>query len=170
MNIDMEALGLGFLNINHDADGKMLLYDKDTLGQLNRTEHEQLRSQLLELTTRYRGHVVHPPGSQFWVRRDRILRHPREFYVRLLEALRDPHHSLLGRSAALQGYPKRTLHVFFMEGYWHYLFGEPEDYVLPHRNYRSLTFFSGANWTVRNARLRNRRPCNASHFTWKLEC
>ena len=77
MLVDVKALGHAFLNINHDDRGKLLLYLKDPLAQLSRREHEQLRCELLKLCTTYAGQHWHPPGSQFWVRRDRILARPK---------------------------------------------------------------------------------------------
>lgn len=77
MLIDVKALGLAFLNINHDDRGKLLLYLKDPLAQLSRRDHEQLRCDLLDLCTAYAGQHSHPPGAQFWVRSDRIRARPK---------------------------------------------------------------------------------------------
>lgn len=138
MRIDVEASGRGFLSVNHVADGSMILFSKDLLAELTNEEHASLRRDLLGLQTPYAGRVRHSPCGQFWVRRDRILARPRAFYQRLYDALTDAHHPLLSRRAAAEGYPSRMLHVFFIEGYWHYVFGEAEDYMLPYTTYDQM--------------------------------
>ena len=138
MRIDLEAAGRGFLSVNHIADGSMILFSKDLLAELSDDEHTSLRRELLGLSTRYTGRVRHAPCGQFWVRRDRILARPRAFYQRLFDALTDAHHPLLSRQAVAEGYPSRMLHVFFIEGYWHYVFGEDEDYAMPYWQYDQM--------------------------------
>lgn len=135
MLIDVERAGRGFLSVNHNEHGNIIWFSKDLLAELSNEEHAQLRRDLLGLHTPYSGKVRHAPCGQFWVRRDRILARPLSFYRRLYDALSDPQHSLLGRYAAAEGYPSRQLHVFFIEGYWHYVFGEPESYRLPYKTY-----------------------------------
>jgi hypothetical protein len=41
MAIDVEALSLGYLNIAHDRDGALQVYDKGALVELNASENEQ---------------------------------------------------------------------------------------------------------------------------------
>ena len=45
---------------------------------------------------------------------------------------------MLGIKAGRQGYPNRTLGAFFLEGYWHYMMGEQEQYELPYELYDQL--------------------------------
>ena len=153
MHLDVEATGRGFLSVNHVADGTMLYFAKDLLAELTNEEHTRLRRLLLDLQTPYPGYVLHSPCGQFWVRRDRILARPRAFYQRLYDALTDAHHPLLSRRAAAEGYPSRMLHVFFIEGYWHYVFGEGEDYALPYRNYDRIPLLPLPQGELANERV-----------------
>lgn len=122
----------------------------------------QLRRDLLGLDTPYRGRVRYPPGGQFWVKRDRILARPLEFYQRLYDTLTDERHPLLGRPSPR--YVGRQLHVFFLEAYWHYVFGEPEFYAAPYSNFTQLPLSSEKvaqlrrqmNWSA----LEMRFPCD----------
>eukprot|EP00965_Chrysotila_dentata_P155441 5135464-Pleurochrysis_carterae.AAC.1 len=121
MLIDMDSTGLAFLNINHGDAGNFLLYRKDTLPQLSKEEHEQLRVGLLGLASPYAGELQHPPGSQFWVNSERIRARPLRFYQQLFAAITDENHPTLKRPASMQGYPDRQSHDFFIEG----AFGSP---------------------------------------------
>ena len=138
MRIDVDATKSGFLSISHATDGQMIWFSKDLLAELSDEEHIKLRRELLGLRTPYRGRVQHTPCGMFWVRRDRILARPLKFYQRLYYAMTNSSHALLGRRASGEGYPSRMLHVFFIEGYWHYIFGEQEDYRLPYTRYDEM--------------------------------
>ena len=140
--------GLGYLNVNHgDPDRKtqpyeMMLFIKNMLPQVSTEEHELVRSHLLGLKARFTGEVAHAPCGQFWVHRDRILARPRAYWMMLYQAVVDPSNWLnkrvLGLNAGQHGYPNRTLSVFFLEGYWHYIMGEKEQYELPYELYDEL--------------------------------
>ena len=135
MRIDVDATGHGFLTISHSSSGEMIWFSKDLLAELSDEEHTSLRRDLLGLSSPYAGRLPHTPCGQFWARRDRILARPRAFYQRLYDVLTNASHPLLSRYAAGEGYPSRMLHVFFVEGYWHYIFGEPEHYNPPFAKY-----------------------------------
>ena len=138
MRIDLEATGRGYLSISHVHNGGIIHFTKDLLAELSDEEHNQLRRDLLGLQTPYSGRVKHAPCGQFWVRRDRLLARPKRFYQRLFDALTDATHPLLSRRAAAEGYPERMLHVYFIEGYWHWVFGEALEYDLPFRKYDQM--------------------------------
>lgn len=141
MRIDVDATKRRFLTVSHLAGGEMMWFTKDLLAEISDDEHTTLRRDLLELYTPYSGRVRHTPCGQFWVHRDRILARPLAFYQRLYNALSDASHPLLSRFAAAEGYPSRMLHVFFVEGYWHYIFGEGEDYGdVPYSRYEQMPF------------------------------
>ena len=148
MRIDLESAGRGFLSVSHVADGSVLYFRKDLLAELTDDEHTSLRRELLGLQTPYSGRVRHTPCGTFWVRRDRIWARPRAFYQKLYDAMTDAHHPLLSRSAAAEGYPARMLHVFFIEGYWHYIFGEAEEYSLPFQKYDAMPLLPASNPAV----------------------
>ena len=74
----------------------------------------------------------------FWVTRERIRARPRRYYERLYAAVTDAHHPLLGMRGKAIHYASRTMHNFFMEGYWHYIFGEPEVCTLPFETYEDI--------------------------------
>ena len=157
MRIDVDATKRGFLSVNHAADGAMILFSKDLLAELTNAEHTVLRRDILGLEMPYTGRVRHTPCGQFWVRRNRILARSRAFYERLYDALTDSHHPLLGRAAAAEGYPERMLHVFFIEGYWHWVFGEAENYALPYQKYDQIPLVPIAG---RGTRTDERAPRN----------
>ena len=138
MRIDVDATGSGFLSVSHATNGAMVWFSKDLLAEISDDEHMSLRRDLLGLRTPYRGRVQHTPCGMFWVRRDRILARPLAFYQRLYRAMTNASHPLLSRYAVGEGYPARMLHVFFIEGYWHYIFGEDEDYRPPYTVYDKM--------------------------------
>jgi hypothetical protein len=143
MAIDLDAAGVGFLNINHGPSGQMLRFVKDVPAELSWVEHTQLRQELLGLRRPYGGVIAHPPCSQFWVRRERVLARPRAFFEELYSALSDAAHPLLSRMAAAEGYPSRPLHQFFAEAYWHVVFGEAEQYSLPFEMHDQIPLIPG---------------------------
>lgn len=135
--IDMKATGLGFLTVNHDRSGRILVLDKPRgqPAELPLAVHARLRRELLGLHTPYDGSQRLPPSAQFWVSRERILARPRAYYQKLLDVLERPSHPLMAKSA---WYQSRRLWGFFIEAYWHYILGECEFYSLPYLRYQEL--------------------------------
>eukprot|EP00322_Chrysochromulina_rotalis_P011920 CAMPEP_0115842224 /NCGR_PEP_ID=MMETSP0287-20121206/7690_1 /TAXON_ID=412157 /ORGANISM="Chrysochromulina rotalis, Strain UIO044" /LENGTH=232 /DNA_ID=CAMNT_0003295887 /DNA_START=546 /DNA_END=1244 /DNA_ORIENTATION=+ len=157
MAIDVDALrsrGVGYLNVAHDRNGRMLLYNKQALRELTRGENQQLREGLLNIRAPYHGNVTYAPGAQFWVHRSRILARPRVFYERLYKALTDRSHPLLGRISG--HYESRQLHNFFAEAYWHVIFGEREALEVPVFEYEDIPVLSALKWPS----LQRRYPCD----------
>ena len=154
MALDVDAIGAGYLNLAHDREGRMLLYNKQAVRELSRAANQQLREDLLGLTSPYRGNVTYAPGAQFWVHRSRVLARPRAFYEKLFGALTDERHALLSHGSWF--YEHRPLHVFFAEAYWHTIFGEGERYRLPQKNYSQLAVLPALQWPS----LQRRLPCD----------
>ena len=109
----------------------------------------RLRQELLGLNSPYPAHgrISYPCCSQFWVARERIRLHPPIYYDRIFNALTNPTSN--GFYRILGSYPpagtsneryvnRTTLGNFFLESYWHVIFGEAEQYHLPFRNYSML--------------------------------
>ena len=142
--IDMGATKLGFLNVNHDRNGRMLVLDKPRgqPAELPVAVHARLRRELLGLHSIYDGNQRMPPSAQFWVSRERILARPRSYYQKLLDVLSMPSHPLMAWST---WYRNRRLWGFFLEAYWHYIFGECEFYSLPYAQYHELPLRKGCN-------------------------
>ena len=140
----MGATRLGFLNVNHDRNGRMLVLDKPRgqPAELPVAVHARLRRELLGLHSIYDGNQRMPPSAQFWVSRERILARPRSYYQKLLDVLSMPNHPLMAWST---WYRNRRLWGFFLEAYWHYIFGECEFYSLPYAQYRELPLRKGCN-------------------------
>ena len=137
------AAGVGFLPVNHDGEGNLML-SRGRLppAELDCAEFARLRAELLGLAG-CGSPAQYPPCAQFWVHRDRITARPRAFYERLLQVLTDRTHPLLRRRAVREGNPNRTVHNYFLEGHWHLIFGEPEKYELPCRRFSQLPFITG---------------------------
>ena len=145
MFIAIEQSGLGFLNTAHNRDGDMLMAEFNSASAINWSEQSTLRKTLLGLNTPLAADCVvqYPPCATMWVRRDRILAHPRSFYEKLFRVMTDATHPQLSRHAKGEGHPGRMLHNHFLEPYWHWIFGEPELYHLPFLKYAHLPFVSG---------------------------
>ena len=136
------------------------------MAELSHAEHQRLRRDVIGLDTSLvptGGRVRFPACAQFWVRRDRILSHPRSYYERLYKVMVDGRLPLLARFAAAEGYPSRHLHNLFLEAHWHWIFGEPERYQPPFELYSHLPFVTGVvpdvtgsfpEWMRRRAAMR----------------
>lgn len=156
----------GFLSVSHGDQGQMLYTEKEPMAELSHAEHQRLRRDIIGLDTplvHTGGRVRFPACAQFWVRRDRILSHPRSYYERLYKVMVDGRHPLLARFAAAEGYPSRHLHNLFLEAHWHWIFGEPERYQPPFELYSHLPFVTGVvpdvtgsvpEWMRRRAAMR----------------
>ena len=174
MALDVDRMGALYLNVAHDREGRMLLYNKKPVKELNSASNQELREELLGLTTPFSGNVTYAPGAQFWVHKSRVLSHPRSFYQRLFAGLTDEKHALL--SGASRFYQKRPLHVFFAEAHWHTIFGEGEHYVLPRKHYHDLAVLPAASWPSMQRRLpcdtpkiwERRRNCTVNVTGWSM--
>lgn len=154
MALDVDSIGAQYLNLAHDREGRMLLYNKQAVRELSREANQRLRIDLLDVTTPYTGNVTYSPGAQFWVHRSRIVARPLSFYRRLYSALTDDRHELLSHASWF--YDARPLHVFFAEAYWHTIFGEGERYSLPRSHYGELSVLPATEWPSMQRRL----PCD----------
>lgn len=149
MALDVDALGAGYLNIAHDKHGRMIVYNKIPLRELDKRENWKLREDLLGMSIQTRGDVhsgkvTYAPGAQFWVHKSRVLAHPRGFYERLYGALTDAAHPLLAQPS--QYYEGRQLHNFFAEAHWHIIFGEAEALRPAVANYSQIPVLPATSW------------------------
>ena len=143
MRIDVAELrrrGIQFLNFNH-KDGKLMMNARSFVQctELTTKQMVGLRRDLLDLHTPFEKrpqYFCYPMCAQFWVTRERIQRHPRAYYERLLRALTDKEDCPAMHVKANSGRP--AIGAYFMEAYWHYVFGEPEYYASPFESYSDI--------------------------------
>ena len=64
MALDVDKIGAGYLNLAHDKEGRMLVYNKQAVKELNKRQQDTLRTSLLDLDTPYLGNITYAPGAR----------------------------------------------------------------------------------------------------------
>ena len=145
MHIDtneLDKMSIEFLNINHGKHGRMLMnnYRFVMCKELTQQQMIKLRKGLLNLDTHIEmkpEYFCYPSNAQFWVKRNRILKHPKSFYENIYNSLinKELYPELHIKSEWNKDAPMAG---FFLEMHWHYILGEKEYYKLPFNNYADI--------------------------------